>query len=149
MHVTRHLLPIVTPLHRLLYRATRGWVGDRFFGMRCFLLEHRGRKSGVIRETPLLYVEHEGRYLVVGSNAGQDHPPAWSLNLAAEPRAHVRLGAQRRPVIARRASDAEARQLWPLLDSAFSGFARYRAGTRRQIDIVILEPRAHESAERL
>ena len=133
MHVTRHLLPIVTPLHRLLFRATRGWIGDRFFGMRCFLLEHRGRKSGVIRETPLLYVEHEGRYLVVGSNAGQDHPPAWSLNLYAEPRA----------------SDAEARQLWPLLDSAFSGFARYRAGTRRQIDIVILEPRAHESAERL
>ena len=93
MKFIRHLLPVITPLHRAIFRSTRGWVGQRFFGIRCFLLQHRGRKSGIQRETPLLYVEHEGRYLVVGSNAGQDHHPAWWLNLQADPRAHVRIGA--------------------------------------------------------
>lgn len=146
MKLIRHLLPVITPLHRALFRSTRGWIGRRFFGIRCLLLEHRGRKSGILRETPLLYVEHQGRYLVVGSNAGQDHPPAWWVNLQADPRAHLNLGAQRIPVTARNASPEEAQALWPVLDGAFRSFRSYREGTARRIPIVILEATGSISA---
>ncbi|MBW2359252.1 MAG: nitroreductase family deazaflavin-dependent oxidoreductase, partial [Deltaproteobacteria bacterium] len=69
MHLIRLLLPIITLLHRAVFRWTGGRIGQRLFGLRFLILEHVGRKSGARRKTPLLCVEHEGSFLVVGSNA--------------------------------------------------------------------------------
>ncbi|MBW2267258.1 MAG: SDR family NAD(P)-dependent oxidoreductase [Deltaproteobacteria bacterium] len=145
MHLIRLLLPIITLLHRAVFRWTGGRIGQRLFGLRFLILEHVGRKSGARRKTPLLCVEHEGSFLVVGSNAGKDHDPAWWLNLQAQAEARVWIGGDPLPVTAHRASGEEAERLWPVLDAAFRWFEDYRTVTDREIPIVVLETRAADA----
>ena len=140
MQWIRHFLPVLTPAHRALLRLSRGRLGGRGLGFRFLLLDHVGRRSGAQRSTPLLYVEHEGRYLVVASNAGQDHHPAWWLNLQARPEASVQIGGGRIAVRARRAGPEESTRLWPVVIGAFRQFDSYRQGTERDIPLVVLEP---------
>ena len=66
----RWLLALITRCHRWVILTTDGRLGDRMLGFRFLLLEHTGRKTGAARKTPLLYVEHDGRFLVAASNAG-------------------------------------------------------------------------------
>jgi deazaflavin-dependent oxidoreductase (nitroreductase family) len=147
MQWIRHFLPVLTPVHRALLRLTRGRLGGRGLGFRFLLLEHIGRRTGQLRSTPLLFVEHEGRFLVVASNAGQDHHPAWWLNLLARPSAAVELDGRTVPIYARQADEHEARQLWPIVIATFKQFEGYRQGTNREIPLVILDPeRASEVA---
>jgi F420H(2)-dependent quinone reductase len=136
----RWLLALITVLHRLLYRASGGRLGARLGRLRFLLLVHSGRRSGRARVTPLLYVEDGGRFAVVASNAGDDRPPAWWLNLQAHPDARIQAGRQQLAVTARRASPEESRQLWPKLLDAYRWYADYRQRTRREIPIVLLEP---------
>ena len=140
MQWMRHFLPVLTPAHRALLRLSRGKLGGRGLGYRFLLLDHVGRRSGAQRSTPLLYVEHEGRYLVVASNAGQDHHPAWWLNLQARPEARVLIGDGAIAVRARQAGPEEATRLWPVVIAAFRQFESYRQGTERDIPLVVLEP---------
>jgi deazaflavin-dependent oxidoreductase (nitroreductase family) len=136
----RHALPLVTSIHRWLYTRSRGRFGGAFHGLRFLMLEHMGRKSGQLRRTPLLYVPDRGRFVLAASNAGQDHHPAWWLNLEAKPEAVVQVGGERCAVSAYRAAGEEQERLWALLIENYSGFAGYRAGTRRDIPIVVLRP---------
>lgn len=140
MTFMRHWLWLITPLHRFIYRASRGWLGGRSMGFRFLLLEHVGRKSGLQRTTPILYVEDEGRFILAASNAGQDRHPAWWLNLQAHPEVHVQAGRRRVAVKARRASVEEETRLWPILGASWRWFDDYKAGTDREIPVVILEP---------
>ena len=142
IRLVRWLLPWITALHCALFHLTGGLVGARLPGLRFLILEHVGRRTGTARETPLLYLEHGDAFIVVGSNAGEDRDPAWWLNLQATPDAHVRIGAVPVAVTARRAVGDEAERLWPVVYAGFRWFERYRAGTQRDIPIVILEPRA-------
>ena len=73
------------------YRATDGEEGHEWQGTITLLLTTTGRKSGEQRTTPLIYQEHDGDYLIVASNGGDDQPPAWYLNLQADPTAHVQV----------------------------------------------------------
>ena len=77
--------------------------------------------------------------VVVPSNAGQDRPPAWWLNLQGNPRAEVDFRGEHRVVRARRASAEEERRLWPRILEQYSGFEQYRHMTDREIPVVILE----------
>ena len=140
MQWIRHFLPVLTPAHRALLRLTRGRLGGSGLGFRFLLLEHIGRRTGQRRSTPLLFVEHKGRFLVVASNAGQDHHPAWWLNLLARPSAAVELDGRTVPIHARQADEEEARQLWPIVIATFRQFEGYRQGTDREIPLVILDP---------
>lgn len=140
MQWMRHFLPVLTPAHRALLRLSRGKLGGRGLGYRFLLLDHVGRRSGAQRSTPLLYVEHEGRYLVVASNAGQDHHPAWWLNLKARPEASVQIAGGTVTVRARQAGPEEAARLWPVVLASFRQFESYRQGTDREIPLVVLEP---------
>ena len=110
-------------------------------GRRFLLLEHRGRKSGRSYCAPLLYVPDGESFVLAASNAGQDHHPAWWLNLQAEPRTFVQSGRDRVPVLASRATDEEALDLWPLLTRAWPWFPGYRAATSREIPVVVLTRR--------
>jgi deazaflavin-dependent oxidoreductase (nitroreductase family) len=136
----RWLLRIITVVHRFLLRVSGGRIGARMAGMDMLLLENVGRKSGTRRETPLLFAENEGRFLVVASNLGDDRNPAWWLNLQARPEAAVRVRGKRIPVKARAASTEEEALLWPLLDASWSQYPEYRARAKRAIPIVILDP---------
>jgi deazaflavin-dependent oxidoreductase (nitroreductase family) len=92
----RWLLALITSLHRRLYLATRGRIGHRALHFRFLLLGCRGRRSGRERIVPLLYVEDTGRFVVVGSNAGDTRDPAWWINLRAQPDAWAQVGGATR-----------------------------------------------------
>lgn len=143
----RWLLRLITVVHRFVYRASGGRVGARLPGMRFLLLHHVGRRSGVERATPLLCIEDGERFAVVGSNAGDDRPPAWWLNLQRAPDAEVRFGTRRLAVRAREATGEERAALWARLVASHPGFDDYAQRTSRPIPLVLLEPRtpAHSS----
>jgi deazaflavin-dependent oxidoreductase (nitroreductase family) len=129
------------------YRRTDGRVGGSWrvgAGFRkpvpTLLLDHRGRKSGTLFTTPLLYIRDGADVVVVGSQGGLPRHPQWYLNLVAHPDTHVQIRAERRAVRARTADAAERARLWPLLVDAYADFANYQAWTDREIPVVILEP---------
>ena len=136
----RWLLALITAVHRFLFRISNGRLGGRMMGNDMLLLETVGRKSGRRREVPLLTVRDGQAWVVVASNAGDDRPPAWWLNLEARPEAAIRTAGQRRTVRARSASGEERARLWAKVVAAHSGYADYEQRTTREIPVVLLEP---------
>ncbi|MFE5671348.1 nitroreductase/quinone reductase family protein [Agromyces sp. NPDC056523] len=128
--------------HRWVLRVTRGRVGWRIGGMPTVRLHTTGRHSGLPRTTmlsaPILEPE---RVVLVASNGGSDRHPAWYLNLVAFPDAALDLRDGTRQVRVRTASPEEKAVLWPRIVAAFPGYARYQHRTRRDIPVVICEPR--------
>jgi deazaflavin-dependent oxidoreductase (nitroreductase family) len=129
-------------LNTSLYRLTGGRVGGTFKGAPVLLLDHVGRKSGVARTTPLLYLRDGEDIVIVGSRGGSDATPAWWLNLQANPRTEVQVGPDRRRVTARQASAEEKQLLWPQLTAMFPDYDVYQTRTSREIPVIILEPAA-------
>jgi deazaflavin-dependent oxidoreductase (nitroreductase family) len=108
---------------------------------RMLLLDHVGAKSGTLRTTPLLFVEDGEDLLLIASKGGFPSHPAWYHNLIANPDTTVQVGAERRPVHARVATEPEREHLWALADAAYGGYKDYRARAGREIPLVVLEPR--------
>lgn len=138
----RWLLALITSVHRFLYQASDGRIGHQAPGYQFLLLGCRGRKSGREYVTPLLYVPDGGRFVVVGSNAGDTRDPGWWTNLRANPAAWVQVGRERKPVRAREAEPAEFAVIWPQVVSVYRSFERYKARAGRPIPLVLLEPTA-------
>jgi deazaflavin-dependent oxidoreductase (nitroreductase family) len=135
------ILPILTALHRLLYRVTDGRLGGRIAAMPVLLLTTTGRKTGAQRTVPLSYFEDGNAYVLIGSKGGAPKHPAWYLNLDAHPDVEVQVGSERRQLRARRASPEEAERLWPHVLELAPVYGKYRAKTRREIPLVLLERR--------
>jgi deazaflavin-dependent oxidoreductase (nitroreductase family) len=135
----RWLLALVTRLQRFLYLKTDGAIGASLGGTSILLLTTAGRRTGHQRIAPLLFVEDQGRFVIVASNAGDDRDPAWWLNLQANPHARVQVRAEHHDVVARRAEPEEAELLWPVLIRAYRQYEDYRRRTDREIPIVLLE----------
>jgi deazaflavin-dependent oxidoreductase (nitroreductase family) len=136
----RWLIALITALHRFVYQRSGGWIGGRLPGQRFLLLTTTGRRTGRERTMPLLYVPDGDRFIVVGSNGGDDRPPAWWLNLQTRPAAKVQVGRRRHGVTARRAHGAELDGLWTRLEQSYRYYADYRRRTSREIPVVVLEP---------
>ena len=131
---------VYQPVDRFLFRATGGRRG--LAPVRAvLLLTTTGRKSGLSRSNPLMYVERDGSFWVMGSNFGQDHHPAWTSNLLADPSATVQVGGRTIPVTARLASEKERRDLWPQLTAAYPAFDAYTGWTDRSFRVFELQPR--------
>jgi F420H(2)-dependent quinone reductase len=113
-------------------------VLGRVANMPVLLLTTTGRRTGRARSTPLTYLERDGDLVVVGSNGGEDAPPAWWLNLLAIPEATITIGTAAEPVRARPATAEEHERLWPIVTRTNPGYARYAQRTRRSIPLVIL-----------
>ena len=81
------------PFHRLLFRLSNGRLLGELEGHGVLILVTRGRKSGKPRSSPLMYFKFEGSddLIIVASNYGQDHHPAWYLNAAADPNVSVEI----------------------------------------------------------
>lgn len=142
------ILKLMSSTQTWLYRRTGGRVGGKWrigAGFRkpvpVLLLDHRGRRSGRLFTTPLLYVRHGADVVVVASQGGLPSDPQWYRNLLARPDTHVQIGATRHPVRARRSGPDERERLWPLLVEAYADFDTYQAWTERDIPVVVLEPR--------
>lgn len=126
-----------------VYRLSGGWLGGRFRGgAPVLLLTTVGRRSGVQRIAPLLYLRDGENLVVVASKGGMSHHPLWYRNLEANPRVEVEVGRERRPMLARRATAAEKSGLWPKLVAMYPDYASYQARTEREIPVVILTPSA-------
>jgi F420H(2)-dependent quinone reductase len=128
-------------LHIPLYRASRGRLFGRLDRAPVLLLTTVGRRSGRPRTAPVVYLADGERLIVIGSNAGHDKAPAWSLNLEANPVAEVELGGEHRNVLARIAEGEERAELWRKVNEMYSGFDDYSARTTREIRLFVLEPR--------
>ncbi|HLZ24231.1 MAG TPA: nitroreductase family deazaflavin-dependent oxidoreductase [Ktedonobacterales bacterium] len=128
------------PVHRWLYRRTGGAIGHHLGIQRTLLLTTTGRHSGQPRTQPLAYFTQEGQTFVVASNWGNDRPPAWYLNLQAEPRVQVQLGRRIFDATAAIASPEERSRLWPRLIARSPNFARYQELAAREIPLVLLHP---------
>lgn len=127
--------------HRLVYRITGGRVAGSAAGMPVLLLTTTGRRSGLARTTPLTFLRDGDDIVLIASFGGSDVPPAWSVNLRADPRASVTIGRVRTRVTARIAADLERERLWPLVTLAHPGYARYQQRTTRRIPVVLLTAR--------
>jgi deazaflavin-dependent oxidoreductase (nitroreductase family) len=129
-----------TRMHAALYRRTRGRLLGRMGGQPVLLLETVGRRTGQRRTTPVQYLAAGDAFVVVASNAGAPHPPAWWLNLRADPHARVQVRAQTLDVRAREATGQERAALWGQLTAVnryLDGVAR-KAG--RELPLLVLTP---------
>jgi deazaflavin-dependent oxidoreductase (nitroreductase family) len=129
--------------HIRSYVESDGRKGHQYYGTPTLLLTTRGRRSGLLRRTALIYGRDGDNYLVVASNGGSPHHPAWYLNLVAEPEVHVQVRGDRFRARARTAGADERPALWRTMASIFPTYDRYlakagRAG--REMPLVILEP---------
>jgi F420H(2)-dependent quinone reductase len=131
----------ILAVHQLLYERSDGRIGHRMLGVPTLLLRTVGRRSGAARTNALVYAPDGGRYVVVASNGGDDRPPAWLLNLTAEPDVELQVGRERRRAAARvlDRDDPEFARLWRLVNDSNSGrYNGYQAETARQIPLVVL-----------
>jgi F420H(2)-dependent quinone reductase len=124
-----------------LYRLSGGRIGGKINQAPVLLLTTTGRKSGQKRTAPVVYLADGEDVVVIGSNAGHNRTPAWSLNLKANPEAEVEVGRERRTVRARVAEGEERAELWRKHNEQYSGFDEYEARTDRDIALFVLEPR--------
>jgi deazaflavin-dependent oxidoreductase (nitroreductase family) len=122
------------------YRATDGEEGFTWReGSSILLLTTKGRKSGEERTTPLIFGRHGDDYLIVASKGGSPTPPAWYLNLQADPTAEVQVKADRFKVRARDAGPDEKPELWTTMVGEWKHYDEYQERTDREIPVVVLE----------
>ncbi len=127
-------------LHAKLYQLLGGrFVGSVGLGRKVLLLTTTGRKSGLERTTPLVYMQHGKDLIVYPSNGGKETPPAWWLNLQADPSATIQIGKVRSPVRGRIASEDEYAALWPDAETYNPHWRDYARSVSRPIPLVILE----------
>jgi deazaflavin-dependent oxidoreductase (nitroreductase family) len=137
--VGKHTIP---RLDRVLYKVTGGRYGAMSpSGIPGLLLTTVGRKTGKERSVPLLYVEHEGKYYLTGSNWGQEHHPVWTLNLMANPEATLTIKGKKIPVTARLLEGEERTGIWPVLIETWPNFDVYTERSGRELRVFELTPR--------
>jgi len=124
-----------------VYRATRGRLFGRIGRAPVLLLTTTGRRSGMPRMAPVLYLADGERFVVIGSNAGNERTPAWALNLQADPNVEVQVGSRRQKMRARVTEGEERRELWGRMNDQYGGFDDYRARTARDIPLFVLDPK--------
>lgn len=145
---TRQVIKLMAATNVWLYRRTGGRIGGTWrvgSALRkpvpICLLEHRGRQTGKLRTTPLVYLEDGPRIIVVASQAGRPEHPMWYLNLLADPAVTVQVRRDRRAMHARVAEPEERALLWPKLVALYADYDSYQSWTDRVIPVVVLDPR--------
>lgn len=124
-----------------LYESTNGAEGNTMRGMPIIILTTVGNKSGKIRKTPLMRVEHEGAYGVVASLGGAPKHPVWYHNVVANPEVELQDGATRKAYVAHEATGEERDVWWARAVAAYPDYADYQTKTDRIIPVFVLTPR--------
>ena len=127
-----------------LYESSGGTKGTtlRDTGLPVVIMTNRGARSGKLRKTPVMRVEHDGQYAAVGSDGGAPKHPAWVRNLRQHPHIELQDGARKQDMVARELSGDERAQWWRRAVEAFPNYARYQRATDREIPVFLLEPLA-------
>ena len=124
----------------VLYERTGGAQGGDLRGYAVIILTTRGARTGKLRKTPLMRVEHGGSYAVVASQGGAPKHPTWYHNVVAEPHVMLQDGPEPVDMIAHEARGAEKQLWWDRAVAAFPNYADYQRKTDRQIPLFVLEP---------
>lgn len=122
------------------YVETDGHQGHRWSGVDTLLITTRGRKTGKLRRTALIYGRDDGRYVVVGSNGGAKKHPAWYLNLRREPTVDVQVLGEKFSARASTSKGEERQRLWRIMAQIWPDYDGYQKRTSREIPVVILDP---------
>lgn len=125
-----------------LYESSGGTDGLTLMdtGMPVVVVVNRGAKTGKIRKTPLMRVEHAGVYLAVGSKGGAPEDPLWVNNLRADPHVELWDGPVRSDRVAREITGGERATWWERAVAAYPPYAEYQEKTQRLIPVFVLEP---------
>lgn len=131
----------LTPLDRkVMVKSSGRYTVLGPIGVPNLLLETTGRKSRVKRLSPLLFARDGDSIIVVGSNFGQEHHPAWTANLMANPAATVKLGGKTIPVTAQLLAGTEADEAYRKMTEVANAYSVYRGRTARAIRVFRLTP---------
>jgi len=125
-----------------MYEGSGGTEGTTLRGMSVIILTTKGVKSGTVRKTPLMRVEHDGRYAAVASLGGAPKHPRWYYNVLAEPHVELQDGPRKQDMTAREVTGDEKAQWWERAVTAFPDYAEYQKRTERKIPVFVLEPMA-------
>ncbi len=122
------------------FEASAGSEANELRGVPIIVLTTVGAKTGGLRKTALMRVEHEGRYAVVASKGGAPKAPAWYGNIVKNPRVQLQDGDRRRDYIAHEAEGDEYRQWWERAVAVWPDYDAYQTKTDRRIALFVLEP---------
>jgi deazaflavin-dependent oxidoreductase (nitroreductase family) len=135
-----------------VFDSPTGWVAKHikryeasdgtYMGVPSLLLTTRGRRTGHLRRTALMYAEDAGRYILVASNGGSGTHPAWYLNLVADPDVEVQVGSEIFRARARTADGEERERLWKIAAKGFPTYDKYVVTARekgREIPLIVLD----------
>ncbi len=125
-----------------LYERSGGTQGTDLNGRPVIILTSLGARSGKVRKTPLMRVEHDGEYAVVASLGGAPQHPVWYYNLTANPHVELQDGPVRRDYQAREVQGAERDTWWDRAVAAYPDYAEYQKKTSRTIPVFVLTPAA-------
>jgi deazaflavin-dependent oxidoreductase (nitroreductase family) len=133
---------VLTRLDRVAHRLSGGRVRVADLLFDTIVLTTTGRRSGQPRPSTLARLDLDGTGVVIASNFGREHHPAWSSNLLADPHATVEHRGDRFPVVARQLDADERDRIWPEAVRLWPGYATYRDATEgiRDIRMFALEP---------
>ncbi|MST33776.1 nitroreductase family deazaflavin-dependent oxidoreductase [Acidimicrobiaceae bacterium USS-CC1] len=123
-----------------LYESSGGKEGTTLRGLPVIVLTSVGARSGKIRKTPLMRVEHAGTYAAVASQGGAPTHPLWYHNLKAHPRVELQDGPHKGDYVAREVTGGERDTWWARAVSAYPDYADYQRKTDRQIPVFVIEP---------
>jgi deazaflavin-dependent oxidoreductase (nitroreductase family) len=125
-----------------LYEGSGGTRGTtlRDTGLPVVIVTNRGARSGKVRKTPVMRVEHDGRYAMVASKGGAPDHPLWYHNVRADPRVEVQDGPVKQEMVAREVTGEERAEWWKRAVAAYPPYAEYQEKTSREIPVFVLEP---------
>jgi len=120
------------------YESSGGTDAPDLRGMPIIVLTSVGAKSGMLRKTALMRVEHDGEYAVVASQGGAPTHPVWYWNLTKTPQVELQDGAEKHDYLAREVTGDEKAVWWERAVAAYPPYADYQTKTERQIPVFLL-----------
>lgn len=138
--MTSWLLRRFTRLQVFLFKRSNGKWMSTMRGMSVLVIATVGRKSGKVRETPVMYLVDGRNYVVAASNAGRESHPAWYTNLRSHPNAKIFVPGAVIEVEASVAQSTERERLWAEFVNRAPFFDDYRKSTTREIPVIVLRP---------
>ncbi len=126
------------------FERSGGTEGNTLRGMPVVVVTSVGARSGKLRKTPLMRVEHGGEYAVVASLGGAPKHPVWYHNVKQHPRVELQDGPVRRDYLAREVTGDEKAARWASAVAAYPDYADYQAKTDREIPVFVLTPLSDE-----
>ena len=125
-----------------IYELTGGRLWNTFLGGPVAILTTVGRRSGLVRKVPLLFLKHGDNVVMTASKGGMTKLPVWYHNVVAADSVDIQIGGDKNTYHMREATEEEETTLWPLLEEMYPDYKEYRARTEgvRSIPVLIFTP---------